>query len=120
MENIGSGSILHKALQVALNSNEVKTKQNGVSTRDTHVGKSNYSEKKIQPWDIWIEYSLNPFDADIVKRILRTKKEPNMTVDEARLMDYNKILHIVKERIHQLENGNPYYANSSESHKSKI
>ena len=43
-------------------------------TREYNIGKSNYSKYKIQPWDIWIEYKLNPFDADIVKRVLRHKK----------------------------------------------
>jgi len=35
------------------------------SVRDYNVGSSNYSKHKIQPWDIWLEYSLNPWDADI-------------------------------------------------------
>ena len=43
-------------------------------TRDKNCGDSDYSKHKIQPWDIWIEYDLNGFDADIVKRVLRTKK----------------------------------------------
>ena len=36
------------------------------ATRDTHVGSSNYSEKVIQPWDVWIDYHLNPFDTTII------------------------------------------------------
>ena len=38
-----------------------------------NVGKSDYSKHTIQPWDIWKEYNLNPWDADIVKRVLRSK-----------------------------------------------
>ena len=38
--------------------------------REYNVGNSDYSKHKIQPWDIWREYNLNPWDADIVKRIL--------------------------------------------------
>lgn len=49
-----------------------------------HVGDSDYSAKRIQPWDIWEEYELNPWDADIVKRVLRNK------TSQSRLMDYEK------------------------------
>ena len=67
------------------------------SHRDTNVGNSNYSDFKIQVWDIWKEYNLNAFDADIVKRVLRTKE------GDSRIMDYKKIIHICQERINQLE-----------------
>lgn len=71
--------------------------------RKNNVGKSNYSEHTIQPWSIWIDYNLNAWDADIIKRVLRTKSEPSISEKEARIMDYNKIIHICKERIRQLE-----------------
>lgn len=71
--------------------------------RKGNVGASNYSQYTIQPWSIWIDYNLNPWDADIVKRVLRTKAEPGLSEKEARIMDYNKIIHICKERIRQLE-----------------
>jgi hypothetical protein len=71
--------------------------------RRDNVGKSNYSKHTIQPWSIWIDYELNAWDADIVKRILRTKDEPNMSPEEARIMDYQKIKHICDERIRQIE-----------------
>lgn len=61
-----------------------------------HVGKSDYAKHKIQPWDIWKEYNLNPWDADIVKRVLRTKE------GEPRALDYKKIIHICKYRIAEL------------------
>ena len=67
------------------------------NVRDYNVGKSDYSKHKIQPWDIWLEYGLNPWDADIVKRVLRTKD------GEDRKLDYEKIIHICRERIRQLE-----------------
>ena len=66
-------------------------------TRDYNVGKSDYSKRRIQPWDIWLEYNLNPWDADIVKRILRDKGE--------RRLDYEKIKHICDERIRQIDEG---------------
>lgn len=69
------------------------------SVRDYNVGKSDYAKHKIQPWDIWKEYKLNPWDADIVKRILRTKST------DSRKPDYEKIIHIAKERIRQLDAG---------------
>lgn len=71
--------------------------------RKGNVGASNYAKHTIQPWSIWIDYNLNPWDADIVKRVLRTKAEPGLSEKEARLLDYNKIIHICKERIRQLE-----------------
>lgn len=73
---------------------EKEKKENDV--RSYNVGNSDYSKHKIQPWDIWKEYHLNPWDADIIKRVLRTKE------GEDRKMDYEKIIHICKERINQL------------------
>ena len=67
--------------------------------RSYNVGESDYSKHKIQPWDIWIEYKLNPFDADIIKRVLRHKKT------DSRKTDYEKIIHICQERIRQIDNG---------------
>lgn len=75
------------------------------AVRNHNVGNSDYSKHKIQPWDIWIEYKLNPFDADIVKRILRKKTETGMSENEARKMDYQKIIHICEERIRQIDEG---------------
>ena len=61
-----------------------------------NVGKSDYAKHAIQPWDIWKEYNLNPWDADIVKRVLRSKE------GESRTLDYEKIIHICKYRIAEL------------------
>ena len=61
-----------------------------------NVGKSDYSKHAIQPWDIWKEYNLNPWDADIVKRVLRTKE------GEERTLDYEKIIHVCKYCIAEL------------------
>ena len=73
--------------------------------RNYNVGQSDYSKRKIQPWDIWMEYHLNPWDADIIKRVLRNKKESNLSDKESRELDYEKIIHICKERIRQLNEG---------------
>lgn len=64
--------------------------------RSYNVGKSDYAKHAIQPWDIWKEYNLNPWDADIVKRVLRSKE------GEPRTLDYEKIIHICKYRIAEL------------------
>ena len=66
-------------------------------TRDYNIGLSDYSKHIIQPWAIWLEYDLNAWDADIIKRVLRTKK------GESRELDYNKIIHDCKERLRQLK-----------------
>ena len=65
--------------------------------RCSNVGNSDYSSHVIQPWSIWIDWNLNPFDADIIKRVLRTKKGTD------RKEDYLKIIHICEERIRQIE-----------------
>lgn len=67
--------------------------------RSYNVGTSNYSEHKIQPWDIILEYGLNYWDGDVVKRILRKKST------DSRKLDYEKIIHICKERIRQIDAG---------------
>jgi len=71
-----------------------------------NIGESNYSTKKIQPWHIWEEYNLNPWDADIVKRVLRTKKQPGKTLVKSRIEDYQKIIHDCQYRIKKLEESN--------------
>lgn len=64
--------------------------------REFNVGASDYSKHIIQPWSIWLEYNLDPWDSDIIKRILRTK------TGESRMLDYEKIIHICQEKIRQL------------------
>jgi hypothetical protein len=83
--------------------------ENSLNTRNSHVGTSNYSTKKIQPRDIWKEYQMNPWDADIVKRLLRVKVIEGMTADQARIEDYEKMIHICRMRIEDIEEGNLYY-----------
>ena len=69
----------------------------GDNSRSYNVGTSDYSKRKIQPWDIWIEYNLNPWDADIIKRVLRNKS------NQSRREEYEKIIHICNERIRQID-----------------
>lgn len=73
--------------------------------RSHNVGNSDYSsgEHVIQPWTIILDYKLNYWDGDIIKRDLRTKAEEGMTMVESRIMDYEKIKHICDERIRQLK-----------------
>lgn len=71
--------------------------------REHNVGNSDYSKHLIQPWGIWLEYpDLTPWDDDIIKRVLRTKAEGGMSPQEARIMDYKKIIHNCEERIRQI------------------
>ena len=74
-----------------------KDKEAKGDIRSYNVGSSDYAKHAIQPWDIWREYNLNPWDADIVKRVLRTKET------DGRKLDYEKIIHICKERIRQID-----------------
>lgn len=71
-------------------------------TRNMQQGTSDYNKHLIQPWAIWKEYDLNPWDADIVKRVLRTKGKTSKEQAENRIMDYKKIIHVCRERIRQL------------------
>lgn len=83
--------------------------------RSYNIGKSDYSKRRIQSWDIWIEYKLNPFDADIVKRVLRNK------IDTPRCEDYEKIVHICKERIRQIDKGeDPWGVESVNNEKDNV
>ena len=68
-----------------------------ISSREYNIGSSNYADHIIQPWSIWIDWNLNPWDADIIKRVLRTK------LNSSRKEDYHKIIHICEERIRQLD-----------------
>ena len=67
------------------------------NVRNHNVGTSDYFEHIIQPWTIWLDWNLNPWDADIVKRVLRSK------IGTPRKEDYEKIIHIAQERIRQIE-----------------
>lgn len=64
--------------------------------RSYNVGESDYSKHEYQVWDIWRDFELNPWEADIVKRLLRYKKgEEN---------DLKKINHILTEMMSQTNN----------------
>ena len=76
---------------------------NAEETRNHNVGESNYASHVIQPWAIWIDYQLNAFDADIIKRVLREKNEPFSSTPQSRIKDYKKIIHICEERIRQIQ-----------------
>ena len=67
------------------------------SVRSSNRGASDYSRHIIQPWTIWQEYQLNPWDADIVKRVLWHQE------GDSRRLDYEKIIHICEERIRQID-----------------
>lgn len=67
------------------------------ATRSYNPGASDYAKHKIQPWDIWEEYNLNPWEADIVKRILRKNKR------DTRKLDLEKIVHVATELIRQID-----------------
>lgn len=79
------------------------------SVRSHNVGSSDYTAHSIQPWDIWLEYKLNPFDADIIKRVLRKKNQQGKSSEASRIEDYEKIIHICQERIRQIYTGSDPY-----------
>lgn len=71
--------------------------ENDNIVRNHNIGTSDYSNHIIQPWSIWLDWHLNPWDADIIKRVLRNK------LGSSRKEDYEKIIHIAQERIRQIE-----------------
>lgn len=82
--------------------------------RSYNVGSSDYAKHKIQPWDIWLEYNLNPWEADIVKRILRRKE------GQSRREDLEKIIHISHECIRQIDAGEYFTYNGNYMHNIKL
>lgn len=71
--------------------------ENNNSVRNHNIGTSDYSQHIIQPWSVWLDWHLNPWDADIIKRVLRNK------LGSSRKEDYEKIIHIAQECIRQIE-----------------
>lgn len=69
----------------------------GSGVRSYNKGCSNYSEHIIQPWSIILDWGLDYWDGDIIKRVLRTKK------GESKELDYQKIIHICEEKLRQIE-----------------
>lgn len=67
------------------------------SVRDHNFGSSDYSEHLIQSWSIWLDYNLDPWESDIIKRVLRRKKT------DPRRLDFEKIIHIAQEKIRQID-----------------
>ena len=85
-----------KTIKHVLQDMEAPLKEQANQIRKYNIGSSDYAKRKIQPWDIWLEYELNPWDADIVKRVLRNKQ------GQSRIEEYQKIIHICEERIRQI------------------
>ena len=93
----GFGSDLYRDKEPVGVTGDKEAVEDKGDVRSYNVGASDYAKHDIQPWDIWREYNLNPWDADIVKRVLRTKET------DGRRLDYEKIIHICKERIRQID-----------------
>ena len=93
MENIESIERLDNATSnLAKAANAIVEKMKEKASNDVqsyNVGESSYAEKNIQPWHIWSEYKLDPWRADIVKRVLRTKEGQGK-------LDLEKIIHICR------------------------
>lgn len=86
------------------------------NVRQNNAGVSDYSKHLIQPWSIWKDYNLNAWDADIIKRVLRNKGTTSEEQRANRRLDYQKIIHICKERLRQLDAEDEYVANEISLH----
>jgi len=75
-------------------------------TLSTNVGASDYCVLPIQPWEIWVALELDPFRADLVKRLLRKKAEGGMSLKESRILDLKKMQHIITHMLRLYETNN--------------
>jgi len=48
------------------------------------VGTSPYHDTTIQPWEVWASWELNPWEANIVKRIQRYRRDGGKGVEDLR------------------------------------
>ena len=65
--------------------------------KDSNIGESDYSTRKIQPWDVWESFNPTPWEADIIKRLMRTKSAED---DE---LDLQKIRHVCEYKMMELD-----------------
>jgi hypothetical protein len=94
------GLFRHKWPQLTEVANPTRSKyQDAVgSARDSQVGGDHYRKFKIQPWDIWEEYGLDPWLAGVVKYVLRAGHKGS------RLEDLKKARHYLDRAI-EIEKG---------------
>lgn len=77
---------------------------NEENIRSYCIGSSDYPNHRNQPWDLW-EYIFDGWRCDIIKRLLRTKE------GNTRLMDYQKIRHIILKILDLLDKGFRFFPN---------
>lgn len=73
-----------------------------VKAADRQVGGDHYRQTDIQPWDIWKAYGLDPWQAGIIKYILRAGRKENVPA----LQDYEKARHYLDYLIEQEQEKN--------------
>jgi len=72
------------------------------AVNDTQVGGEHYKKYgNIQPWDTWLLWGLNPFQAAILKYVVRYR-------DKDGVKDLEKAAHFLDKLI-ELETGNRYW-----------
>ena len=69
-----------------------------LGARDGQVGGDHYRKFKIQPWDIWLEYGLDPWVAGVIKYVLRAGHKGS------KLEDLRKARHYLDRTI-EIEEG---------------
>jgi len=62
------------------------------SAMDTQVGGDHYRQTGIQPWEIWKAYGLDPWQASVIKYILRAGRKENVPA----VQDYEKAKHCLE------------------------
>jgi len=79
----------HVCLKELENSEELPTKRAGIYTDMKQVGGNHYEKKKIQPWDVRIDWSLDPWLSDVIRYIARHQ-------DKNGIEDIRKAIHCLK------------------------
>ena len=79
----------HVCLKELENSEELPTKRAGIYTDMKQVGGDHYEKKKIQPWDVTLDWKLDPWLASVVRYISRHQ-------DKNGIEDIRKAIHYLK------------------------
>lgn len=68
-----------------------------------NIGESDYSEHRIQVWDIVDEYNLDFYEGNILKYLLRRKGKDSDHRNTNRFMDLQKLIHYAQRKMERLE-----------------
>lgn len=80
-----------------------ETADNKIPLQSFNVGESDYSEHRIQVWDIVDEYNLDFYEGNILKYLLRRKGNDSDHRNTNRFIDLQKLIHYAQRKMERLE-----------------